>query len=51
MPVALRYGLPLAAFVIATAIAELAGAPNLGTAMTFGQLLFAVVLVTTMARR
>jgi uncharacterized membrane protein (DUF485 family) len=35
----------LGAFAGATLAAELAGAANLGTAMTFGQLAFAAVLV------
>ena len=39
-----------AAFAGATLVAELAGAANLGTAMAFGQIAFAVALVATMAR-
>jgi hypothetical protein len=38
------------AFCGATLIAELAGAANLGTAMAFGQIAFAIALVATMAR-
>ena len=37
-------------FAIVTAIASAAGAVNLGTAMTFGQVAFAVVLVALMLR-
>jgi hypothetical protein len=39
-----------AAFAAATGIAELAGAANLGTAMTFGQMAFAVALTAILAR-
>jgi uncharacterized membrane protein (DUF485 family) len=35
----------LAAFVLGTVVAELAGAANLGTALGVGQLVFAIVLV------
>jgi hypothetical protein len=35
----------LAAFAAATAIAELAGAANLGTALSFGQMAFVIALV------
>jgi hypothetical protein len=38
------------AFAGATAIAELAGAANLGTALAFGQIAFAVALVATLVR-
>ena len=38
------------AFAGATLLAELAGAENLGTAMAFGQIAFAVALVTVMLR-
>jgi hypothetical protein len=41
----------LGAFVVATLVAELAGAANLGTAMTFGQLAFAGALVYVLVRR
>jgi hypothetical protein len=40
-----------AAFALGTVVAELAGAPNLGTAMTFGQLAFAAALVWVLIRR
>ena len=39
------------AFAIGTLIAELAGAANLGTAMTFGQLAFAGAVVYVLLRR
>ncbi|HWH95636.1 MAG TPA: hypothetical protein VNT03_17380 [Baekduia sp.] len=41
----------IAAFVIATAIAELLGATNFGTALTFGQIAFAAALVWVLATR
>ena len=37
--------LMIGAFLAATLIAEAAGAPNLGTAMTFGQIGFALAAV------
>ena len=40
----------LAAFAGATAIAELAGATNLGTALAFGQIGFVLALIAIMAR-
>lgn len=40
----------LAAFAGATAIAELAGAANLGTALAFGQMAFVIALVAIMLR-
>jgi superfamily II helicase len=40
----------LAAFAGATAIAELAGAENLGTALAFGQMAFMIALVAIMLR-
>jgi hypothetical protein len=43
--------LMFAAFVAATLVAEAAGAPNLGTAMTFGQIGFAVAAFYVLARR
>jgi hypothetical protein len=39
------------AFVVGTAVAELAGAANLGIAMSFGQLAFAPALVLVLLRR
>lgn len=43
--------LMLAAFVAATLVAELAGAANLGTATTFGQIGFALAAVYVLLRR
>ena len=40
----------LVAFAGATAIAELLGAANLGTALTFGQIAFALALVYLLLR-
>ncbi|MBO9533009.1 MAG: hypothetical protein J7513_08555 [Solirubrobacteraceae bacterium] len=49
MPPLLRQSLLLiVVFAIVTAIASAAGAVNLGTAMTFGQVAFAAVLVFLM---
>ncbi len=41
----------LGAFVAATLIAELAGAANLGTATSFGQIAFALAAVYVVLRR
>lgn len=41
----------LSAFTAATGIALVAGAANLGTALTFGQIAFAVALVAVLVRR
>jgi hypothetical protein len=41
----------LAAFVVGTVVAELLGAANLGTSLTFGTLAFAGVLVALLLRR
>ena len=43
--------LMLGAFVLATVVAELAGAANLGTAMSFGQIAFALAVVYVVVRR
>lgn len=43
--------LMIGAFVAATVIAEAAGAPNLGTAMTFGQIAFAVAAFYVVLKR
>jgi hypothetical protein len=43
--------LMLAAFALGTLVAELFGAVNLGTALTFGQLAFAATVVWVMVRR
>lgn len=40
----------LVLFAVVTAIASLAGAANLGTAMTFGQVAFAIALVAVLLR-
>lgn len=40
-----------AAFALGSGIAELAGAENLGTALTFGQLAFAATLLFVLVRR
>jgi hypothetical protein len=40
----------LAAFAGATVVADLAGAKNLGTAMTFGQIAFALALIYVLLR-
>ena len=39
------------AFAVATLIAEIAGAANLGTAMTFGQMAFAAAVVYVLVKR
>jgi hypothetical protein len=41
----------LGAFVLGTAIAALAGAANFGTALTFGTIAFAAVLVWVLLKR
>ena len=43
--------LMLAAFVAVSAIAGLAGAPNLGTALSFGQIGFGLAAVYVVLRR
>lgn len=40
-----QLGVVLGAFVVGTLVAELAGAANLGTAMTVGQIAFAISVV------
>jgi hypothetical protein len=49
----MRIGLALmlAAFALGTLVAELFGAVNLGTALTFGQLAFAATVVWVIVRR
>lgn len=39
------------AFVLAVGVAELLGAANLGTALSFGQIAFAAALVYVLLRR
>jgi hypothetical protein len=41
----------LGAFVVVTLIAELLGATNFGTALTFGTMAFAATLVFVLVRR
>ena len=41
----------VAAFAIVAAIAELAGATNLGTSFAFGQMAFALALIYVLLRR
>ena len=43
--------LVLAAFVLGSALAAAAGAINLGTALSFGQIAFALALVYVLVRR
>jgi len=43
--------LMLGAFALCSAVAGLAGAPNLGTALTFGQIAFALTAVYVLMRR
>jgi hypothetical protein len=43
--------LMLAAFVVVTVVADLAGAANLGTAASFGQIAFALAAVFVLLRR
>ena len=43
--------LMLLTFVVCSAVAGLAGAPNLGTALTFGQIGFALTAVAVLLRR
>lgn len=45
------FAIMLLAFVLSSAIAGLAGAPNLGTALTFGQIGFALAAVYVLLRR
>jgi hypothetical protein len=47
----LDLGLMLAALVVATLVAELAGAANFGTALSFGQIAFALAAVYVIVRR
>ena len=43
--------LMVGAFVVATVVAELAGAANLGTALSFGEIAFALAAVFVLLRR
>lgn len=51
MSVGAQLGLLAAAFAGATVVAELAGAANLGTALAFGQIGFALALCWLLLRR
>jgi hypothetical protein len=51
MTVPLQAALLLGAFAATTALALLAGAANLGTALGIGQIAFAIVLVWLLLRR
>jgi hypothetical protein len=46
-----QVALLVAVFAGTTAVAELAGAANLGTALGFGQIAFAIALVALLLRR
>lgn len=48
---ATELGALMSAFVAGTLVAELLGAVNLGTALTFGTLTFAAVLMVILLRR
>jgi hypothetical protein len=50
-PFAENVAIVAGAFVVSTLIAELAGAANLGTALSFGQIGFAIALVWVLVRR
>jgi len=47
----LDLALMVAAFLVVTIVAELAGAANLGTAASFGQIAFALAAVFVLIRR
>jgi hypothetical protein len=49
--VRLNLTLMLGAFALGTLVAELLGATNVGTALTFGQLAFAATVVWVIVRR
>jgi hypothetical protein len=40
-----QFAIPLVTFAVAAAVAEAAGATNLGTALAFGQIAFALAVV------
>ncbi len=48
---AIDLGIVIAAAVFGTVIAALLGATNLGTALTFGQIAFALAVVYVLLRR
>ncbi len=45
------FGIPVAVFAAVTALAELLGAANLGTAAAFGQIAFMAAVVYVLVRR
>ena len=51
MPMLLDLAYMIGAFVLASALAALFGAINLGTALTFGQIAFVLATVVVIARR
>ena len=51
MSLPLQLAILIGAFAAATGLAELLGAANLGTAMSFGQIAFAAALVFLLVRR
>ena len=48
---AIDLGIVVAAAIVGTVVAALLGATNLGTALTFGQIAFAMALVYVLLRR
>ena len=50
MSAPVQVALLLGAFAASTGIAELAGAANLGTALSFGQIGFALALIAVLLR-
>ncbi|MEV4422488.1 hypothetical protein AB0L40_21300 [Patulibacter sp. NPDC049589] len=50
-PLIQNAGIVVGAFAGATVVAEVAGATNLGTALSFGQIGFAIALVFVLVRR
>jgi len=50
-PALVDLALMLVAFALCSAVAGLAGAPNLGTALAFGQIGFALTAVAVLLRR
>ena len=51
MSLGVQIALLAAVFAVTTAIAELAGAANLGTAMGIGQIAFAITLIWLLLKR
>ncbi|MGI8750201.1 MAG: hypothetical protein ACR2J6_06590 [Thermoleophilaceae bacterium] len=48
---AIQVAVLLAVVAVVTLVAELAGAPNLGTALSFGQIGFVIALAVMLLRR